>query len=153
VPTAHPPLWTCPKCGKKYVTKNLWHSCVQIPLASHFEGRDPQLRKLFSAYWKLVRSCGPVMVSVSRTRIEFQARMRFAGVPRIGRDSLTAALVLVREIKSPRFSRVEFLAPRYWLYHFKIRSLSDLDDEVKSWMQEAYRVGRQEHLITKSKKQ
>ena len=26
------PLWTCPKCGAKFVTKNLWHSCGKATL-------------------------------------------------------------------------------------------------------------------------
>jgi hypothetical protein len=148
---SQPPLWTCPKCGKKFVSKNLWHSCVRIPLESHFEGKDPELKKLFNAYLKLVKSCGPIIVNVSRTRIEFQARMRFAGVPRIGKTSLTGGFVLVREISSPRFSKVEFIPPRYWTYFFPIRSLADLDDELHGWIAEAYQVGIQNH-ITKHKK-
>jgi len=26
------PLWTCPRCGAKLVTKNLWHSCGRATL-------------------------------------------------------------------------------------------------------------------------
>ncbi len=26
------PLWTCPRCGLKLVTRNLWHSCGQATL-------------------------------------------------------------------------------------------------------------------------
>ena len=32
-------LWTCPNCGKQYVTRNMWHSCVVVPLESHFVSR------------------------------------------------------------------------------------------------------------------
>ena len=27
--TSRRPLWVCPKCGHRFVTKNLWHSCVR----------------------------------------------------------------------------------------------------------------------------
>jgi hypothetical protein len=32
------PLWTCPKCGHRFVTRNMWHSCSDYSLESHFEG-------------------------------------------------------------------------------------------------------------------
>ena len=45
---AQRPLWTCPRCGKSYVTRNMWHSCVVVPLESHFVGR-PRARELYDA--------------------------------------------------------------------------------------------------------
>jgi hypothetical protein len=33
-----------------------------------------------------------------------------------------------------------------WVHHFVLRSEADLDDELRSWMREAYDVGRQTHL-------
>ena len=27
IPMQHKPLWTCPKCGHSFVTRNIWHSC------------------------------------------------------------------------------------------------------------------------------
>jgi hypothetical protein len=32
-PVARRPLWTCPKCGVKLVTRNLWRSCGEATLA------------------------------------------------------------------------------------------------------------------------
>ena len=41
---AQRPLWTCPRCGKSYVTRNMWHSCVIVPLESHESQLDVELR-------------------------------------------------------------------------------------------------------------
>jgi len=41
-----PPLWTCPKCGHQFVTRNMSHSCANYPLDYHFAGKDPALRTL-----------------------------------------------------------------------------------------------------------
>jgi hypothetical protein len=41
---AKPPLWKCPKCGHRFVTKNLWHSCVCVPLRRRAD--HPRLRKI-----------------------------------------------------------------------------------------------------------
>jgi hypothetical protein len=53
----------------------------------------------------------------------------FRGRPR-ARDWLLAAFWLVRRVESPRFSKVETLGPRIWLYYFRIRDESDIDDEM-----------------------
>ena len=67
------PLWTCPNCGKQYVTRNMSHSCVVIPLETHFVGR-PRARRLFDAYLAALEADGPITVSVSKTRIELMTR-------------------------------------------------------------------------------
>jgi hypothetical protein len=42
--TKQKPLWRCPKCGHRFVTRNLWHSCRRYRLVDHFTGKPPALR-------------------------------------------------------------------------------------------------------------
>ena len=46
----------------------------------------------------------------------------------------------------PRFVKIEELTTTCFVNHFKIKDESELDDDVRGWMKEAYRVGRQENL-------
>jgi hypothetical protein len=138
---AERPLWTCPRCGKSYVMRNASHSCVVVPLETHFEGR-PRARELFDAVLRVLEADGPVTVSVSRTRIEFMTRARFAGV-QVRRDHLRLGFWLKREVRSPRFVKVEHLGHRDWVYSALVRSEADLDDELRTWLAEARTVGDQ----------
>jgi hypothetical protein len=138
------PLWTCPNCGNKFVTRNLWHSCVIVPLERHFEGR-PRARQLFDAYLAALESQGDVTIVSSKTRIAFMTRVRFAGC-QVRKDWLLAGFWLARKVDSPRFSKVEYLGPKAWVYYLPIRDEPDLDEEFLSWLAEARRVGNQEHL-------
>jgi hypothetical protein len=72
--------------------------------------------------------------------------MIFAAVNKLYDRGLDAHVVLTRRLESPRFRRIESLTPNCHVHHFRIVSLSELDEEVKRWLQEAYRVGAQEHL-------
>lgn len=128
----------------------MWHSCVRLTLDHHFAGRDPKLKRLFNAYLKLARSAGKVMVSVSKTRIEFQAKARFAGVSRINKDGLIGSFISLRNIEHPRLIKTEFIPPRYYVNYFRIRELTDLDSTVEKWLHEAYGYGVGEHLKTQS---
>ena len=139
---ANRPLWTCPECGQSFVTARMWHSCVRRTVDEFFAGHEGK-RPLYDAFLALVERFGRVTVNVSKTRISFQGRVRFAGVAGIRRDGLVCGFWLKRRIDSSRFSRVEHLPPGDHVYQFRLRHLDELDDEVAAWIEEAARVGRQ----------
>ena len=139
------PLWTCPKCRKQYVSRNLWHSCVQVSIEDHFVGRPPP-RELFDAFLAAVEELGPVSVAVSKTRIEFMTRVRFAGC-QVRKEYLRASFWLKRRAESPRFVRTEFIPPNNWVYLFEIRHETDIDDDIRAFLREARAVGDQEHVV------
>ena len=75
--------------------------------------------------------------------------MIFAAVNKLSDNALEAHVVLTRRLQSPRFTRIETMTPKCYVHHFRVASRSELDDEVRSWLREAYQVGTQEHLNRK----
>lgn len=135
------PLWTCPKCGHRFVTRNLWHSCVRVPLRSHFLGTASSLYPTYRAWAALARACGPVTIYAQKTRIVFQARVRFAGaVVRSG--SLDASLWLRRRVAHPRLSRTESFGALGYGLHFRLVEPGDIDAALGRLMREAYGLAR-----------
>ena len=145
------PLWACPKCRQRFVTQHMWHSCVRSTAAHFFSGRDPKLRQLYRDFLKFVRDIGPITVNVTKTRISFQHRVRFAGVAGLRKDALIAGFWLKRRIYSRRFSSVEFIPPDNYVYRFRLASPSDLDAEAGRWLAEAYHVGAPRHKSRSSR--
>ncbi len=140
-------MWRCPTCGQTFVTRNMPHSCQVVALGDHFAGSD--LRPVFDAYLQAAELNGPVTVNATKSRITLQARMRFAGLDTPRRDHLRAYVVLTRRRDSPRFAKVEFIPPSYYVHRFRLRTPEDVDDEVREWLAEAYQVGEQRHLSNK----
>jgi hypothetical protein len=139
------PLWTCPKCGHRFVTRNLWHSCSNYSLDDHFEGKDPVVRKVFNKLLAMIRKCGPVEVIPQKSRIAIQARVRFAGG--VARKSwFDAALWLTRRAEHSCLRRVETFGPKSYGLHFRLMRPEDLDDAFAALVREAYAVGCQQHL-------
>ncbi len=142
---SRPPLWTCPRCGHRFVTRNLWHSCGRYKLADHFKLKDPIVPKLFNQFRAVARECGPVTVYAQKTRIVFQGRVRF-GVAVTRKRWLDAGLWLTRRAKHPTLRRIEHIAPRCYVHSFRLQKLQDLDNAFAKLVWEAYAVGQQEHL-------
>jgi uncharacterized protein DUF5655 len=138
------PLWRCPVCGQRFVSRNMPHSCQVVPLDRFFEGAAPELRALFERF---VAAIGhDVTVNVTKSRIALQARMRFAGIDRPRKQYLLANFVLTRPIESARLARVDHVPPYYYVHRLRLSEPADLDPELREWLAEAYEVGTQRHV-------
>jgi hypothetical protein len=137
--------WTCPRCGNRFVTRNMNHSCERHDLDEPFTGKPAFVRELFDRLRGMVEAIGPVTLVVYRDRVAFMVDVRFCGaVPR--RAWLEVGMWLTRRVESPRFRRVETLDPKAHIHTFRVTSPDELDEEVEGWLREAYTVGRREHL-------
>lgn len=147
MPAKPHPLWRCPKCGAKLVTRNMWHSCGRFSLQALFARSDPPVLPLFRRFAALVRRCGRVTMIPQKSRVVFMDRVRFvAAYPR--KDHLVAGFMLGRRVRDSRICKVEKLGARLFGHHVKIRSASDLDATLLGWLRESYLYyGQQERLL------
>ena len=137
------PLWTCPKCGHAFVSRNLWHSCARYDLDDHFRGRPPGVRRLFDRFRAMVEACGPVTMYAQKTRIVFMVRVRFASVT-VRARSIRVGFWLPRLLDDPTFT-VEVYGPRAYGYYRVVDDETGLDDRLQQYLREARAVGCQEH--------
>ncbi len=134
-------MWKCPRCGHRFVTRNLWHSCVRVRLGDHFTGKASPLRAVFRRLREVVRECGPATCYAQKTRIVLQARVRFAGVV-VRRQWLELGLWLHRRATHPALVRVESFGLLGYGHYFKLRSAADLDAALAALVAEAYAAAR-----------
>ena len=139
-------LWRCPRCGRRFASRNQTHACARgFRLADHYAGRDPEVVATFRALVAAARRNGPVTVLPEKTRIAFQVRMSFAAFT-LKKHWLHGHVVLARRLDSPRFEKIWGPSPRNQVHEFTLRGRAEVDDEVVGWLREAYAVGEQKHL-------
>jgi hypothetical protein len=126
---AERPLWTCPSCGHRFVTANVWHSCTRISLDEAFE-----------RFAELAANCGPIEVLAQRTRIVIMGRVRFAGAM-VLRDRVRLNVALTRKLEAPWIERIESYGPRWNAHRFIVRTTADVDAiaELPAIVCEGYR--------------
>ena len=140
------PMWTCPRCGRSFANRNQTHTCRPLGIVEdHLDRKPAPVVATYRALEAAVLACGPAEVLAERTRIAFHARMSFASAV-VRTWWVDVGLVLARRVDSPRFRSVESFSPRSHLQVVRLHSAEDVDDEVRTWLAEAYRVGLQQHL-------
>jgi Domain of unknown function (DUF5655) len=143
----HTELWTCPKCGRRFVSRNLWHACGDYSVEGFLEGKGPRARELFDRFEEMIAACGPYEVAPAKTRVAFMGRVRFAGVTSVSDRGMTISFGLPRPLSHPRIRKLEQPVSTWYVHTLRVTSPDELDDELLEWLRESYhQMGQQERL-------
>ena len=147
------PLWLCPRCGHRFVSANIWHSCSRHDVDEHFNRTLPSVRAAFDRLLELYERCGPVVVIAQKTRIVFMVRVRFGGCI-VRRDRLLTGISLARRIDDARWTSVDEVAPGWWGHRFEVRSAEELNDPVLAELicESYHAIGQQGRLATRRRR-
>ena len=146
-------LWTCPECGAKLLTKNLWHSCGEATLEDWKARMGPKARALYDRFEEMIAACGPYHIGPAKTRIAFLGKVRFAGIQSLSERGMTCTFAMPEALESGRFARVWEVAPGWWGHRLRVTDPEQLDDEVQGWLHESYRLmGMRERLNDKEER-
>ena len=113
---------------------------------SFFRG-FPRGLEIFEAVRVAITAIGDVEVHVTKSQIAFRRAKGFAYVWRPGQYLTSAvpavlSIALPREVPSGRFKSVAHPSAEVWMHHLELSAASEIDDEVRAWLAEAYRNAR-----------
>ena len=111
-----------------------------------FFSGHPLSKRLFDAVYREVESLGEMSIRVTKSQIAFRRKRNFAMVWRPGQylRGKTAPLVLTIALrrcdKSPRWKEIVEPVPGRFTHHLELYHTTDIDDEVRSWLREAWEL-------------
>jgi hypothetical protein len=112
----------------------------------HLAGKPAAVIALYHRFIELAEACGPFTYSVAKTAITLKGTRRgFAGAT-LAPTHLDGYMDLQRQVEDPRIRRSVPYSKKLFVLRFRVRSLTELDDEFAGWMCEAYAVGQGAHL-------
>lgn len=103
-----------------------------------------EARAIFDALHAAVEAAGPADVRVTRSQVAFRRRRAFAWAwtpdrylgP--GHAPLVLTLGFDHRHPSPRWKAIVEPAPGRFTHHLELRSATDVDDEVRRWVSDAW---------------
>lgn len=107
-----------------------------------FDG-SPRGLELYRTVAEVVSALGDVEVRVTKSQIAFRHHKGFAYVWRPGRYvtsdvPMVLSIALPTPLRSTRFKEVAHPAPRVWMHHLELLDATDVDDELRGWLADAF---------------
>ena len=103
----------------------------------HFINKDASVRALYDQLVSLVQSFGPIQEDPKKTSIHLNRKSALAGVE-TRKDYLLLNIKSNHAIKNPRIVKAEQVSAKRFHHKVRISSPNDLDEELKTWLEEAY---------------
>lgn len=103
----------------------------------HFLNKDPSVRALYDQLLSILQTFGPVAEDPKKTSIHLNRKSALAGVE-TRKDGLLLNIKSDHQIKSPRIEKAEQVSAKRFHHKVRISSPKDLDEELKTWLKEAY---------------
>lgn len=101
-------------------------------------------RQVYDALVTVMAGVGPATVRVTKSQVVLRRRSGFCWVWLPGRylrnpaAEVVVSVALPRRDDSTRWKEVVQVGGARWMHHLEVRTVADLDDEVTSWVAEAY---------------
>ena len=106
-------------------------------VSDHFVNKDPSVRELYDQLVALLHTFGPVEEDPKKTSIHLNHKSALAGVE-TRRNNFLLTIKSDHPIKSPRVEKVEKISSKRFYHKVRISSPKDFDEELKTWLKEAY---------------
>jgi len=139
-------MWTCPNCRQKFYNKNQAHSCGHYTVDDFLRGKTQQAIDLFHLFLSEYKKIGDFELHPVKTRVALLTKMRFCSINKAGKDFISIHLVLTQVHNSSCFYKIDNINNRFFIHHAKIKSKTDINDELKKFMREAYDIGQRKHV-------
>jgi len=106
-------------------------------VSDHFVNKSPSVRALYDQLVSLLRTFGPIEEDPKKTSIHLNRNSALAGVE-TRKEYLLLNIKSDHAIQSPRVEKAEQVSSKRFHHKVKISSPRDFDEELKSWLKEAY---------------
>jgi hypothetical protein len=113
------------------------HQSNGFTVTSHFEGKTPNVRRIYDQLLKRLRKIGPVAEDPKKTSIHLVNVTALAGVA-TRKDSLVLTIKGDRPLKSSRIHKSEQTSARRFHHEVQLAAPADVDDELMRWLKDAY---------------
>jgi hypothetical protein len=130
--------WVCQFCEREFGRTHQSHVCVPGNTVDEtFAGHPPQRRAAFDAVLAHLRTLGPVHLDAVKVGVFLKSDRKLAEIrPRV--RSLDLMLALPRSLDDPRVARHLRGSTTHTWHVFKLKDESDVDDQIRAWLTEAY---------------
>ncbi len=132
--------WVCPRCRRSFGNANQWHSCVDVSVQDHLEGKPVEVVALYGVLADFLRGLGADVQEVPvKSKVYFRGRSHFVSV-QVQKGGLRVGFTSDRALTGARILKSVPMGKDTWEVSVRVRGTEDLDDVLQAWLAMAYRL-------------
>jgi hypothetical protein len=132
--------WRCPACDREFGRAHQSHVCVPGNTVDQtFAGRPAGQREIYEEIVTYLHGLGPLHIDAVKVGVFLYHERKLAEVRPMAR-SLRLLLILPYVMQAPSVVSREQLSAERVLHYLKLTSVSDVDDQMKQWLADAYEL-------------
>ncbi|MBT7996394.1 MAG: hypothetical protein HN691_16110 [Bacteroidetes bacterium] len=141
-------MWTCTKCGQKFIYKNANHSCRDKSVENYLHGKSGHTIGLFFHFLEEFNKIGEIVLHPAKTRISFAAQIRFGYIHRLGKDYIDVVFQFRQNyLDENQFYKIAQVPESSIFNHYvRIKQKEDVNEDLRNYMRIAYDIGLRKHL-------
>ena len=130
--------WTCPRCDREFGKTNQSHTCIPGgSIDDTFRGKPPEQRRIFDAIAAHLKTLGRVHADAVQVGVFLKSDRKLAELrPKL--KWLACSLYLPYPIDHPRVARAIALGFERYSNDIKLRSVDDVDEQLREWLTAAF---------------
>lgn len=130
--------WTCPQCAREFGIAHQAHTCRPgCSIEELFAGHPIAYRAIYDLIIAHLAGLGSVHTDVVQVGVFFKRDSKLAELRPKARW-LSLEVVLPQPIEDRRIARRIRLSESRTVHVIRLRSVEDVDDEVRNWLTEAF---------------
>jgi hypothetical protein len=129
--------WTCPECGRWFGQRQAHVCAPAVSVDAWFEGRPPELRRIYDAVARHVRKLGEVHIEAVSIGFLIKRKRTIAEL-RPRRVGFGLSFVLRREVSDERITRRLPMSGGQVYHVVPLARPAEVDAQVRGWLTEAY---------------
>ncbi len=129
--------WTCPRCDREFGRVHQSHTCLPGNSVDASFSAHPEQRPIYDAIVEYLAGMGPIHADAVSVGV-FLKRDRKLAELRPRARWLSCSLYLVRAIDDARIARSLPVSAQRVANEVKLRSVADVDDQLRGWLAEAF---------------
>lgn len=111
----------------------------EYTIESHFIDKDPEVHRMYAVLLEKLRELGDVHEAPKKSSIHLDNASGFAGVY-TRKNFIRLHFRLDYELNDSRLEKVEQLSAKRYKHTVKLETLSDIDEQLLTWLKDAYEL-------------
>ena len=133
--------WTCETYGREFKNTNQWHSCKQLTIEQHINGKPVFIVEMFHKLLDVVSEFDDIELLPLKTVIQVQRSSTFLSIY-LKKNKIHLEFQAMKEKKIPCITKMIRISKNRAFHLADLKEISEINTDLTKTLKEAYNLSK-----------